>query len=78
MDKGKTAPQPKLELSADLKGKYELVDTHAGPAVVNTNKGPQTVDFRTITAEQADQLIADGCKAIKKVESKPAPASDKK
>jgi hypothetical protein len=81
----------KLELSKELEGKYELVDVHAGPAIVNTytvKNGkqimvPNQVDFRTMTAEEADKLIAQGCTAIKKkeVEKKtPAPAAsgDKK
>lgn len=74
-------PAAPLKLSAELEGKYELTDTHAGPAIVHTvvkKEGrevqvPHTVDFRTMTAAQADALIAGGCKSIKKVEGKGAP-----
>ena len=58
-------------LSPHLKDRYELVGLKPGPANVplKDNKR-QDIDTRIMTAEQADALIAAGCKHIKKIEAK--------
>ena len=63
------------ELSSELKDKYVLKNGTV-PALCTVPlhhpngeiSGWETVDFRTMTAQEADELIARGCQQIEKKE----------
>jgi hypothetical protein len=56
------------KLSQHLAGKYEMKNgVQPGPALVKIDHGHEEVDFRTMTVDQAEALIAKGCKDIGKI-----------
>ncbi|GAA4327475.1 hypothetical protein GCM10023149_30880 [Mucilaginibacter gynuensis] len=61
-EKGEAAENP--HLNPALAGKYRIVGTHC-PVILNTTIGD--IDFRTLTEEQAEQLVADGMIYIERV-----------
>lgn len=64
------------ELNPALKEKYEMKNgVQPGPAHVKVNHGHRDVDFRTMTPEQADELIAAGCMDIAKKDNKQKPTA---
>jgi len=56
-------------LSAELQGRYKVVNTHM-PCLEHPQLG--RVDFRTMTAEQADALITAGTMYLVKIKKRKA------
>ncbi|MFD2163681.1 hypothetical protein ACFSJU_14825 [Paradesertivirga mongoliensis] len=52
-----------FEISALIKGKFEVINTHL--PVLHSRIG--MVDFRTMTEEQAERLVAAGTRYLRKV-----------
>lgn len=51
-------------LNPELEGKYRIKGTHC-PRILNTSLGD--IDFRTLTEEQAEQLVTDEMPYIEKL-----------
>lgn len=58
------APVDNPHLNPELAGKFRIKDTHC-PRVLNTTIGD--IDFRTLTEDQAEQLVTDGMPFIEKI-----------